>query len=220
MGEKAVLLLSGGMDSAVLLADSISKYDQVTAISFNYGAKHNARELVCAAKLAAKYSVERKVVSLEFMNSLYTSSLLASGEAVPDGTYDTANMQSTVVPFRNGIMISACVGYAETTGAQTVLIGSHSGDHPVYPDTRDEFVAAISEAARIGTYCEVRVLAPFSKIGKADIAKIGRMRGVDFSLTWTCYKGLELHCGTCAACNERKSALGFQQGTDPTDYLR
>lgn len=215
----AVLILSGGMDSAVLLAHELSRGTRIAALSFDYGSKHNARELPMASGMCLRLGVPHKVVALPFINELFTSSLLQSGEAVPDGAYDSANMKSTVVPFRNGILMAIAVGYAESIGASRVLIGSHSGDHHIYPDCRPEFNAALDEATRLGTDGAVRLDFPFAAMDKRRIGDLGRGLGVDFAQTWTCYKGGELHCGTCGACDERKYALRRDQGLDPTAYL-
>jgi 7-cyano-7-deazaguanine synthase len=217
--SKAVIILSGGMDSGVLLAESLADYRQISALSFDYGSKHNARELPFAAALCKRYNVEHRTVALPFLTELFKSSLLKGGEEIPDGSYNTTNMRSTVVPFRNGIMLAIAIGYAENQLADTVLLGSHGGDHAIYPDCRPEFTEAMSAAAEAGTYNGVLVLAPYSNVTKQEIAARGRAIDFDFSLTWTCYKGLEKHCGTCAACNERKLALGHSVGTDPTLYI-
>lgn len=215
---EAVIVLSGGMDSTVLLAHEISRGAKVAAISFDYGSRHNHRELPLALACCAKYGVDHKTVDLPFINRLFNSSLLKSGSAVPDGAYDAANMKSTVVPFRNGILMAIAVGYAESLGAERVLLGSHSGDHFIYPDCRPEFNSAFDRAARLGTGGLVRVGLPFAEMDKRDIGDLGRELGVDFSATWTCYKGGDIHCGTCGACDERKYALRHDQGLDPTTY--
>ena len=216
----AVIVLSGGMDSAVLLAHELSLGTAVAALSFDYGSKHNPCELPMAREMCARLGVGHKVVKLPFINELFSSSLLQSGEAIPEGTYDADTMKSTVVPFRNGILIAIAVGYAESIGASRVLIGSHSGDHHIYPDCRPEFNTAINEAARLGTDDAVRVAFPFAAMDKRAIGDLGRTLGVDFARTWTCYKGGEMHCGVCGACDERKFALRHDQGLDPTSYLR
>ena len=216
----AVIVLSGGMDSAVLLSHELSKGQRVAALSFDYGSKHNHCELPMAREICLRLGVEHRVVALPFINELFTSSLLRSGEAVPEGAYDADSMKSTVVPFRNGILIAIAVGYAESVGAARVLIGSHSGDHHIYPDCRPEFNAAMDQAARLGTGEAVRVDFPFAAMDKREIGDLGRALGVDFTRTWTCYKGGELHCGVCGACDERKFALRHDQGLDPTPYAK
>jgi len=155
---------------------------------------------------------------MPFINDLFSSSLLQTGENIPDGSYNDNDMRSTVVPFRNGIMLSIAAGYAENKGIRKVLIGAHSGDHPVYPDCSPVFIDAMSKASQSGTYANVSIEAPFAAIGKDKIAEIGRSLDFDFSLTWSCYKGGEIHCGICATCIERKIALEFTKGLDPTRY--
>ncbi len=213
-----LVVLSGGMDSTVLLADAVAAGNRVAALSFDYGSKHNARELPLARAICEKLSVEHKTVSLPFINELFSSSLLSSGAEVPDGAYDAPTMKSTVVPFRNGIMLSIAAGYAESIGAPKVLLGSHAGDHFIYPDCRPEFNAAFSTAVNLGTDGQVSIEFPFSALDKRDIGDRGRTLGVDFTATWTCYKGGGNHCGVCGACDERKYALRHDSGLDPTTY--
>ncbi len=214
----AVVVYSGGLDSTVVLANAIKQYKTVSAISFNYGAKHNKQELIRAVAFCKKNNVLHRVIDLTFMNELFSSTLLQSGEEVPDGEYYEDSMRSTVVPFRNGIMLSIAVGYAESINASNVLLGSHQGDHHVYPDCRPEFNEAIAKAANVGTYINVNVIFPYEKFDKKDIADEGRQMGIDFTQTWTCYKGHKIHCGVCGACNERKYALRFDEGLDMTEY--
>ena len=216
----SVLVFSGGMDSTVLLAHLLDRRKRVHALSFDYGSRHNARELACAAEFCRASQVVHRITALPFMDQLFTSSLLKSGEPVPDGTYMEENMKSTVVPFRNGIMLAIAVGYAESVGACEVLMASHSGDHFIYPDCRPEFNEAFARAAFTGTDKKVAVKFPFAYLDKREIADLGKKLKVDFTHTWTCYKGGDLHCGTCGACDERKYALGFSQGLDPTPYLK
>jgi 7-cyano-7-deazaguanine synthase len=218
MPGDAVILLSGGMDSGVLLAWSRQRYRDIHALSFDYGSKHAAKELAMAQVLAKTYHARFVKVSLPFMDELFSSSLLKSGAAIPEGSYAQANMLSTVVPFRNGIMLSIAVGYAENLKIPSVLIAAHAGDHPVYPDCRKSFMEAMDQAARLGTYAGVMVEAPFISMSKAAIAEQGRTLNFDFLQTWSCYKGGDIHCGVCATCLERKNALGYAQGLDPTRY--
>ncbi len=202
----------------VLLADTLDQNRAVTAISFDYGSKHNARELPMAAALCDRRKITHRIVNLPFINELFASSLLQSGEEIPDGNYDALSMKSTVVPFRNGILMSIAVGFAESIKAGEVLLGSHAGDHFIYPDCRPEFNTAFSQAASLGTDQQVRVRFPFAAMDKRDIGDLGRQLGVNFTQTWTCYKGRAIHCGTCGACQERKYALRKEEGLDPTDY--
>ena len=213
-----LVVLSGGMDSTVLLTDCVHKYDTISAISFDYGSKHNDRELPLALAICEKLGVDHKIISLPFIGELFSSSLLASGDEVPDGAYDEPTMKSTVVPFRNGIMLSIAAGYAESIGAVKIVLGSHAGDHFIYPDCRPEFNETFAKVVNIGTDDKVNIEFPYATMDKRDIGDLGRRLKVDFCSTWTCYKGEDIHCGTCGACDERKYALRRDEGLDPTEY--
>ena len=144
--------------------------------------------------------------------------MLESSDSIPDGSYDEENMKSTVVPFRNGVMLAVAAGIAESNGLTKVLIANHGGDHTIYPDCRPEFIAAMDAAVEAGTFARVRVVAPYTNISKADIARRGRALGIDYAETWSCYKGGHVHCGTCGTCVERKEALREAGIEDNTTY--
>jgi 7-cyano-7-deazaguanine synthase len=152
------------------------------------------------------------------MGRYFKSSLLEGADAIPEGDYDEANMKSTVVPFRNGIMLSIACGIAESRGLTKVMIANHFGDHSIYPDCRAEFIRPMSEAMRAGTYIGVEIMAPYTDISKTGIALIGKRLGIDYSQTYSCYKGGERHCGKCGTCMERKEALREAGIEDTTLY--
>lgn len=215
--KDAVIILSGGMDSVTLLHDQQSRI--ALAVTFDYGSNHNKREATFAALHCQQLGIEHIIIPLDFMARYFKSSLLEGAEAIPEGTYNDDNMQSTVVPFRNAIMLSIACGLAESRGLTCVMMANHFGDHAIYPDCREEFVKAMAEAMRAGTYAGVQLLAPYTDISKADIARIGKRLGIDYALTYSCYKGGEKHCGRCATCQERKEALRDAGIQDPTEYL-
>ena len=203
--KDSILVLSGGMDSTTLLHD---RKDQIAlAVTFDYGSKHNAREIECAKKNCEMLGIEHIVIPLEFMGRYFKSSLLIGGEDIPEGHYADENMKSTVVPFRNGIMLAIAAGLAEGRGLKKVMLANHGGDHAIYPDCRPGFVDAMSQAIKEGTYDGVIIDAPYTNITKSDIARIGKRIGVDYDLTYSCYKGGEKHCGKCGTCVERMEAL-------------
>ncbi|MDR0868230.1 MAG: 7-cyano-7-deazaguanine synthase QueC [Planctomycetota bacterium] len=206
---KALVVFSGGMDSAVALYWAREKFAAVATVSFAYGAKHNAVEHRHALKTCAKLGVENTLIELPFIGQHFTSSLLAGGAPVPRGDYNETNMASTVVPFRNGIMLAAAAGFAETRNYDYLVLGNHGGDHAIYPDCRPEFIDGMAAAIYSGTTNGVRLLSPFCRRTKSAIAKIGKELGVDFSLTYSCYEGGEIPCGECATCREREKALRF-----------
>jgi len=214
--KDSVIILSGGMDSVTLLYDQQERI--ALAVTFDYGSKHNAREIPFARLHCRRLGIEHLVIPLGFMAQYFNSSLLQGGEEIPEGHYAEENMKSTVVPFRNGIMLSVAVGLAESRGLQHVMMANHSGDHTVYPDCRPEFVQAMSEAARTGTFPGITLICPFTHLTKAQIAARGLELGIDYAETWSCYKGGEKHCGKCGTCVERHEALMVAGIKDPTIY--
>lgn len=152
------------------------------------------------------------------MGIYFRSSLLEGADSIPEGHYADENMKSTVVPFRNGIMLSVACGLAESRGLRHVMMANHGGDHAIYPDCRPEFVTSMSDAMRNGTYEGVDILAEFTNITKSDIARLGKKLGVDYSMTYSCYKGGAKHCGRCGTCIERKEAMREAGIDDPTVY--
>jgi 7-cyano-7-deazaguanine synthase len=206
------------MDSVTALYHAAKECRVVGALSFHYGSKHNAREIPFARFHCRKLGVPNQTIRLGFVDRLFRSDLLKSGGEVPDGHYEQTSMKQTVVPFRNGIMLSAAAGYAESVGARGVVIAAHSGDHAIYPDCREGFMRSMADAIRLGTYAKVAVLRPFITLTKAQIARRGAELGVDFAKTWSCYKGGERHCGTCGTCVERREAFLVAGLLDPTVY--
>lgn len=204
------------MDSTTMLyeyKDSIA-----IALSFDYGSKHNAKEIAFAKFHCEKLGIRHIVIPLDFMQKYFVSSLLVGGEEIPEGNYDDENMKSTVVPFRNGIMLAIAAGLAESNGLKNVMMANHGGDHAIYPDCRPEFVSAMSDAITAGTYEGLKILAPYTSITKTDIAVRGKRLGVDYALTWSCYKGGDKHCGKCGTCTERIEALRDAGIIDTTEY--
>jgi 7-cyano-7-deazaguanine synthase len=216
---KVVVLCSGGMDSVTALHWARREHDVRAVVSFDYGAKHNHREIPFAREHAAALGTRHEVIALEFVDRLFASDLLKSGGEVPDGHYEEKVMKQTVVPFRNAIMLSIACGLAESVGAEGLVIAAHGGDHAIYPDCREEFMRAMGDAMRLGTYASVQLLRPFIAMNKGQIAAEGVRLGVDFARTWSCYKGGATHCGTCGTCVERREAFMQAGITDPTQYL-
>ena len=216
MTKDSVIVLSGGMDSVTLLHEYKDRI--ALAVSFDYGSNHNAREIDCAKAQCKLLGIEHIVIPLDFFGRYFRSSLLEGADKIPEGNYDEENMKSTVVPFRNGIMLSIACGLAESRGLTHTLIANHGGDHAIYPDCRPGFVKAMSEAMKEGTYDGVDIIAAYTDISKADIARRGAALGIDYSLTYGCYKGGEKHCGRCGTCRERAEAFRTAGIPDPTSY--
>lgn len=210
------MVLSGGMDSVTMLYEYAPRID--LAVNFSYGANHNARELEWARYHCGELGIELVEIDLSFIGSHFHSSLLEGPDAIPDGDYDFDNMKSTVVPFRNGIMLAAAAGLAESRGLEVLMIANHAGDHALYPDCRESFVKAMSEAIKAGTYEGITVKAPYTLLSKAEIAMRGKRLGIDYAKTYSCYRGLEKHCGRCGTCRERRQALAQAGIIDTTEY--
>lgn len=212
----SVIIYSGGLDSTTLLYEECDRV--ALAVTFDYGSNHAAREIACARHHCGQLGIEHLVIELGFMGRYFHSSLLSGGDAIPSGNYDEENMKSTVVPFRNGIMLSIACGLAESRGLKRVLIANHGGDHAIYPDCRPSFINAMDAAMRAGTYVNVEIAAPYTHLTKADIVKRGTQLGVDYGETYSCYRGGEHHCGTCGTCSERREAFREAGIPDPTVY--
>lgn len=217
MSEKnSVIVLSGGMDSVTMLYEYADRI--ALAVNFSYGSNHNEREAACASWHCRKLGIELVEIDMSFIGENFHSSLLEGAEAIPEGDYDFDNMKSTVVPFRNGIMLAAAAGLAESRGLAHVMIANHSGDHALYPDCRNSFIEAMSKAISAGTYDGITVFAPYTQLDKAEIARHGKRLGIDYRQTYSCYKGGEKHCGVCGTCRERKAALAEAGIEDLTEY--
>lgn len=214
--KDSIIIVSGGMDSVTLLYDFKDRI--ALGISFDYGSNHNAKEIPFAKLHCERLGIKHITIPLDFMHQYFKSSLLEGADAIPEGHYQDENMKSTVVPFRNGIMLAIAAGMAESYGLSHVMIANHGGDHAIYPDCRPEFISAMSNATEAGSYNGVTVLAPYTNITKGDIARRGKELGIDYNETWSCYKGGEKHCGKCGTCVERKEALHYAGIEDTTEY--
>ena len=215
--KDSVIVLSGGMDSVTMLYEY---QDRIAfALSFDYGSNHNARELAFAHLHCERLGIPQRVVNLRFIMENFHSSLLSGAADIPSGSYNDENMRSTVVPFRKGIMLSVAAGFAEDMGLKYIMLANHAGDHSIYPDCSPAFVDAMSDATKAGTYNHVEVFAPYTNLSKTDIAKHGKALGIDYSETWSCYRGGEHHCGTCGTCVERREALRDAGIEDKTIYI-
>lgn len=221
---RLIQLLSGGLDSTVLLAHLIDQHHLLEVVSVNYGQRH-VKEIAAARSVADYYGIGHDVINLSDLGSLLTGSSLTDTDVeVPDGHYADVTMKATVVPNRNLLMLSAAAAVAVARKADGVAYAVHGGDHAIYPDCRPEFVMAAATALYLGTIgfgpdeAGIKLLAPFLEHDKGWIVRRGDELQVPFAKTWSCYKGGEFHCGTCGTCNERREAFWLAGVSDPTVY--
>ena len=227
---RAVCLVSGGMDSAVALAEARVRGFACTALSFDYGQRHR-RELLAAERVArALGAVDHRVVVLD-LRTVGGSSLTADMAVPKDRTHDAIGrgVPPTYVPARNTVFLSVALGLAEVVGAHDLFLGVNALDYSGYPDCRPEFLRAFEALARVATVAgaernePLRIHAPLLEMTKRDIVLRGRELGVDFALTHTCYDpvvvgGGTLACGRCDACILRLKGFAEAHVTDPVPY--
>ena len=196
-----IAIVSGGLDSTVLVYALKAQGYHVDVLSFDYGQRHT-KELQFAQKTARDLGLRFDLLDLRAVGRLLSNALTTDGISVPEGHYADANMRATVVQNRNTIMLSIAFGIAASRGLETVSIGVHSGDHTIYPDCRPEFVHAFNamQQEALGEWWQVELLAPFVNLSKADIVTLGHDLKVPFVNTWSCYNGKEVHCGKCGTC--------------------
>ena len=218
MKPKAVLSLSGGMDSTTLLSHLIHQDYEVFPFQFMYGSKHNRWEADAVRKLAKYYGLTIPVIDLTEAFSNIQSNLLKTGAEIPEGHYDNANMSQTVVPGRNSIFISILTGIAESIGAEFVALGVHAGDHHIYPDCRPAYIDQMGTAMALASDYKVTLKAPFLYLDKTKIIKVGLRLVVPYYLTRTCYADQPISCGRCGSCQERLEAFTANGIEDPVPY--
>ena len=207
--NKCVTLLSGGLDSTTMLYFLKSRGFEQKAISFDYGQKHK-KELEFARYHAKFLEISHSVINLGALNEVFSNSALTdAGVEIPEGYYTDENQKITVVPNRNMIFLSIGVALAENNKYNSVMYAGHLGDSAVYPDCRPQFVHSLDEASQLGTYNHIRVIEPFESISKNEIAALGFSFDMDFTKTWSCYRGEKEPCGKCGSCRERAEAISY-----------
>lgn len=211
---KAVIVLSGGPDSATVAYWARAKGYQVYPITFKYG-QIAEKETDAAQKIAQALDTTTKIIDLSALKTIFVDSAALVNRKIPLTAEFSAPI---IVPFRNAIFLSAAVAYAVTVGATCVFYGAQGSDEPFYPDCRREFYEAFEKAARLGTCQEITIQAPFSSMRKVEVLKEGAKLGVPFELTWSCYLDGEKHCGRCESCVNRKKAFQEAGVADPTQY--
>lgn len=216
---RAVICLSGGMDSATLIPIAKEHYNSVEAIGFTYGSKHNKYENQAAANLADCYGIPFKLIDLAFMSDLVESNLLKTGGDIPEGHFEDLAMKATIVPGRNLIMASILTGYVQSRGGGRIYMGMHRGDRAIYPDCRIDFTHALQNTMLLSSDdSQVYLSTPFIGTDKVGILETGFRLGVPYELTRTCYKDQPIACGKCGSCQERLYAFAMIDKVDPIEY--
>ena len=219
--EKAVVLLSGGLDSATTLAIAIDTGYDIYALSFDYGQKHR-KELESAKKIAEHYRIKHRIVKIDL--SWAKSALTNKKIKIPESRKNIGkNIPVTYVPARNMLMLSYALAYAETINADKVFIGANAVDYSGYPDCRPEFYRAFQKAASLGTKKgiekrPVKIKYPLINMSKSEIIKKGMKLKVPYHLTWSCYKGGKKACGKCDSCILRLKGFREAKYEDPVEY--
>ncbi|MGV2122931.1 7-cyano-7-deazaguanine synthase QueC [Agrobacterium vitis] len=216
---KILVVCSGGLDSVSLADKMAAEHQLIGLISFDYGQRHK-KELDFAALAAKRLGVPHQIIDITAIGASLTGSALTDDLDVPDGHYAEETMKITVVPNRNAIMLAIAFGVATARKADAVAVAVHGGDHFIYPDCRPGFIDAFQtmQVHALEGYADVKLLAPFVTVSKADIVTEGAKYGTPFDQTWSCYKGGARHCGRCGTCVERREAFHLAGVTDPTDY--
>ena len=218
---KAIVLLSGGLDSAVTLAHSLRDGNETIALSFRYGQRHT-RESDSAKAIANYYEVEHRIIDIDL--SSFNSSLIGNSRTIETNRTNIGNdIPETYVPARNLIMLSVATGLCESLGASSIYIGANAVDYSGYPDCRKEFFDSFSETIRKGTKAGVedrpiKIVTPILNMSKAEIIKTGKDIGVPFRLTWSCYNGGEKACGHCDSCLIRLKGFKEAGYEDEVEY--
>lgn len=215
--SKTILIYSGGLDSTTLLYRLLADGHEVKCLSINYGQKHK-KEIDSAKYFCAELDVDHEIIDLSSITKLISSNSLTSDQEVPEGHYEEESMKATVVPNRNMIMLSIAIAWAINEKFDCVAYAAHNGDHAIYPDCREEFVDKVSQAAELADWHPIKIIRPFIRLSKADIARQSKELNIDASKTWSCYKGKEFHCGKCGTCVERIEAFDLAGVKDGTIY--
>jgi len=217
----AVCLVSGGMDSCVCTAIAVQNY-RLAFMHANYGQRTEVRELQAFHALADHYgALARLVIDFTHLKAIGGTSLIEGGPPVPTGTAPGHAIPSTYVPFRNGLLLSTAAAWGEVLGASAIFFGAVEADSSGYPDCRESFIAAMSEAINQGTKPEtnLHIRAPLVRLSKAQIVARGRELSAPLHLTWSCYTQDDRACGKCESCQLRLKGFAEAGLSDPIPYV-
>ncbi len=219
--KRAIVLLSGGMDSAVCLAKTIEMGYAISALHVNYGQRTEKKELISFDKLCNQYGIEsRLIVDISYLAAIGGSSLTDRRIEVTKANLANKEIPNSYVPFRNANILAIATSWAEVIKAETIVIGAVDEDSSGYPDTRKDFFIAFENTIRTGTKHEfdIKILTPIIDLQKSEIAIEGMRMGVPFELTWSCYQSDDLACGDCDSCGLRLRGFAKAGFPDPIEY--
>ncbi len=220
--EKVIVLVSGGMDSLVCAGEALTSNNEVYFLHMNYGQKTSVKERECFDKIADHYSIpmnRRKIIDMTFLKQIGGSSLTDESISVKSYQGDSTVIPDSYVPFRNSIILSLAVSWAEVVGATKLYIGANHEDSPGYPDCRPSYYEAFNKVIKEGTKAgNIDILTPVISMKKRDIVLTGKNLKVPFNLSWSCYKSSDKACGQCDSCALR--LRGFKEAgiQDPIEY--
>jgi 7-cyano-7-deazaguanine synthase len=220
--QRAIVLLSGGMDSLVCAGEALARHRHVSFLHLNYGQKTSERERRAFNEIADYYNVpeaDRKIIDMTFLKQIGGSSLTDEKITVKSYQGDSLEIPDSYVPFRNSIILALAVSWAEAVGAKLLYIGANHEDSPGYPDCRPTYYQAFNQLIKEGTKAgDIVIETPVINLKKRDIVLRGRELGVPFELSWSCYKNTLKACGVCDSCALR--LRGFKEAglIDPLEY--
>lgn len=215
--EKAIVILSGGLDSAVSMLQSMKQYDVVLALTYDYGQISHDKEVAAARALCERYQIQHQVLPLDWLKKITTTALVNSDHPIPHPSIEDLdehhsaeeNAKLVWVPNRNGLMIHIAACYAEVLGAKVILTGFNQEEAATFADNSLAFIQATNQSLAYSTLISCRVESPVVNLNKKDIVLLGKKLKLPFELIWSCYEGREKMCGACESC--LRSQRAYQQ---------
>lgn len=210
--SKAIILLSGGLDSVVALACTKDKYNVKLALTFDYGQKSAEQEIEASKRICEFYNIEHKIIRLDWLKSITNTALVSANEVPREELGTKESAKSVWVPNRNGLFLNIAASFADSYSYNYILFGGNKDEGATFPDNTEEFRAQITETFKYSTLVHPKVVAPLINYTKSDIVKLAMDKGVPLELVRSCYNSGEKHCGACESCRHLKQALIANHG--------
>jgi len=225
---KSVVLLSGGLDSMVAMAAAMQSSQISLALTFDYGQRAARKEAAAAVAIASHYELKHRIIPVDFLAEITTTSLINRAESIPELTVEKLDDKKVTretadkvwVPNRNGVFINIAAAFAETLGCEQVVVGFNAEEGTTFPDNTPAYMAAVSHALRYSTQNSVKVISPTVNLTKPALVSLGRQLNVPFHLIWSCYHGGEYMCGRCESCLRLKRAMQMEGLTETVKFLQ